>query len=601
MKLTSQALLAGLTAATSVFNVAANICANATFLSDGDSCVHVADPSNGDVTFVGSTVTNDDGNKVDTFLGVQYATQERFARSELLLNPQEAPGYNPTTGVLLAKEFGPACQQPTFPGLPPVSSLQSEDCLYANIYTPSGRSKEDALPVMVWIHGGSLYSGEGAQYAPFLLAGNEDVVVVTLNYRLAFLGFLPTGPDNEGALNGMLDVVQALEWVQKRISYFGGDPEMVTIFGESAGAYLVTLLSVRPEGEGLFLRAISESTYYQSLTKTPVLNETLPGLDDLMAMSGEAVANLTYFGTPPNTFVLGNVYLPTNPLDLFQEGPINPTDMIIGSNTYDAPSMSILSKEDLMDLSQVLFLFNPPALPSFTEEEENAIRSLYPLDSYNNSVVEANIQTNADTFYTCFAREMAQLASKTIDGNVFSYWYGHFSPSTDLLYNGLAEDVKAEITDPNFAFHGAETFLLFGNNLDNEDKSMSTELVARWAGFARSGNPQLSSSTTWDPVSPLLANNFDVPYLYMNSEGVTMVKSDKQKIKQCTEVIPQGIESISPEGWYFSSDADSDHTNDNGDQNGDSEKNKDAGGSATGVLSAATALTGFALLINLLV
>jgi len=582
MKLTAQALLAGLTAATSALNVAANICTNATFLSDGDSCVHVADPSNGDVTFVGLTVTNHDGNKVDTFFGVQYATQERFARSELLLNPQEAPSYDPTTGVLLAKAFGPACQQPTFPGLP-VPPLQSEDCLYANIYTPNGRSKEDALPVMVWIHGGSLYSGEGAEYSPVVLAGNEDVVVVTLNYRLGLLGFLPTGPDNEGALNGMLDVVQALEWVQKRISYFGGDPEKVTIFGESAGAYLVTLLSVHPEGEGLFLRAISESSYYQSLEKSPVLNETLPGLDDLMAMSGEAVANLTYFGTPPDLFYIGNVYLPTNPLDLFQEGPINPTDMIIGSNTYDAPSMTFLPKASLMDLSLVLFMFNPAAQASFTEEEENAIRSLYPLDNYNSSVVQANLQTNADAFYTCFAREMAQLASKTIDGNVFSYWYGHFSPSTDVYYAALAADVKAEITDPNFAFHAAELSLLFGDNLGNEDKPMSTELVARWAGFARSGNPQLSSSTTWDPVSPLLANNFDVPYLYMNSEGVAMVKSDKQKIKQCAEVIPLGIESTSPNGWYFSS------------------YDKDASGSATGILSAATALTGFALLINLLV
>ena len=236
-----------------------------------------------------------------------------------------------------------------------------------------------------------------------------------------------------------------------------------------------------------------------------------------------------------------------------------------------------------MDLSLVLFTFNPAAQASFTEEEENAIRSLYPLDNYNSSVVQANLQTNADAFYTCFAREMAQLASKTIDGNVFSYWYGHFSPSTDVYYTGLAADVKAEITDPNFAFHAAELSLLFGDNLGNEDKSMSTELVARWAGFARTGNPQLSSSTTWDPVSPLLANNFDVPYLYMNSEGVAMVKSDGQKIKQCAEVIPLGIESISPNGWYFSS------------------YDKDASGSATGILSAATALTGFALLINLLV
>jgi len=451
----------------------------------------------------------------------------------------------------------------------------------------------------VWILGGGLFSGQGADYSPVVLAWNEDVAVVTLNYRLGLLGFLPTGPDNEGALNGMLDIVQALEWVQKRISYFGGDPEKVTIFGQSAGAFLVTLLSVHPEAKGLFLRAISESSYYESLKKNPVLNDTLPGLDNLMAMSGEAVANLTYFGTPPNLFVFNTVYLPTNLLDLYQEGPINPTDMIIGSNTYDAYAIVSLPKASLMDLSLVLFTYNPEAQASFTEEEENTIRSLYPLDSYNNSVVQANMQTSADQFYTCFAREWAQLASKTIDGNVFSYWYGHFSPSTDGVYAGLAADVKAEISDPNFAEHAAELSLLLSDDADLsiEDKSMSTELVARWAAFARSGNPQLSSSTTWEPVSPLLANNFDVPYLYMNSEGVAMIQSDKQKIEQCAAVNPLGIESAGPDGWYFSSHADSDHTNDNGDQNGDSKKDEGTSGSATGVLRAATALTGFALLM----
>merc|ERR1719420_2109435 len=131
----------------------------------------------------------------------------------------------------------------------------SEDCLGLNVYAPSLAEK---LPVMVWIHGGSLDSGAGSLYPGEVLANAGNVIVVTINYRLGFLGYI-AHPDLNGTNFGLLDQVKALEWVRENIASFGGDPSNVTIFGESAGGASVLALMVSPLSEGLFQRVISES------------------------------------------------------------------------------------------------------------------------------------------------------------------------------------------------------------------------------------------------------------------------------------------------------------------------------------------------------
>ncbi|XP_037027605.1 venom carboxylesterase-6 isoform X2 [Bradysia coprophila] len=137
----------------------------------------------------------------------------------------------------------------------------NEDCLFLNVYTKQLPNKEShpRLPVMVWLHGGgfSFGSGNAFLYGPdFLVA--EDVVLVTLNYRLGPLGFLSVGGDASGNA-GLKDQVLALKWVQENIAAFGGDPQQVTLFGESAGAASVHFLMLSPLAAGLFHRAISES------------------------------------------------------------------------------------------------------------------------------------------------------------------------------------------------------------------------------------------------------------------------------------------------------------------------------------------------------
>jgi para-nitrobenzyl esterase len=148
----------------------------------------------------------------------------------------------------------------------------SEDCLYLNIYAPAETKPGANLPVMVWIHGGNNVSGSAKQYIPAKLAANENVVIVTVQYRLGPLGWFAheairgsaETPDDASANFGTLDLIQSLQWVKENIAGFGGDPGLVTIFGESAGGQNVASLIVSPLASGLFDRAIIQSGLFDS-------------------------------------------------------------------------------------------------------------------------------------------------------------------------------------------------------------------------------------------------------------------------------------------------------------------------------------------------
>ncbi|KAH0517877.1 Liver carboxylesterase [Microtus ochrogaster] len=143
--------------------------------------------------------------------------------------------------------------------MPPIS--MSENCLYLNIYTPAHAHEGSNLPVgvMVWIHGGALVAGMASGSDGSILAATEEVVVVTIQYRLGVLGFFSTGDQNARGNWGYLDQVAALRWVQQKIAHFGGNPGQVTIFGGSAGGTSVSSLVVSPISQGLFHRAIMQS------------------------------------------------------------------------------------------------------------------------------------------------------------------------------------------------------------------------------------------------------------------------------------------------------------------------------------------------------
>lgn len=194
-----------------------------------------------------------------SFKGIPYAAPPIGELRWSPPAPEQAWG-----GVRLADEYAPHCAQ-IDPGILWFELDEiSEDCLTLNVWTPATEGEQ--LPVMVWIHGGGYSNGSGN--IPRLNStrlARQGVVLVTINYRLSVFGFLnhpalaASRPDAPAGNYGLLDAVAALEWVQRNIAAFGGNPDNVTIFGESAGAGVVNTLLVMPSSEGLFHRAISQS------------------------------------------------------------------------------------------------------------------------------------------------------------------------------------------------------------------------------------------------------------------------------------------------------------------------------------------------------
>lgn len=190
------------------------------------------------------------------FRGIRYAQPATGSRR--FLPPIPAARWNDT---LDATQFPNRCSQPPTEYLGETIGSPSEDCLFLNIVTPA--DKGSGRPVLFWIHGGAFTSGSANDYDGSVLAAQGDVVVVTINYRLGLLGFLDLssfGDEFDGsASNGIRDQILALKWVRDNIADFGGDPENVTIFGESAGGHSVMSLLASPEAEGLFHKAIAHS------------------------------------------------------------------------------------------------------------------------------------------------------------------------------------------------------------------------------------------------------------------------------------------------------------------------------------------------------
>jgi para-nitrobenzyl esterase len=231
--------------------------------------------------------TINDG-KVKAFLGLPYAAAPV---GELRWKAPQPPAKWKDTRD--ATKFGAHCAQVhVFDDLIFQDDANSEDCLFLNVYTPAGVTAASKLPVMFWIHGGGYAGGSASEprhNGDFLPL--KGVVLVTINYRLGVFGFMATADlakEANGAAGnyGLLDMVAALQWVKANIRNFGGDPENVTIFGESAGSFAVSTLMASPAARGLFQKAIGESG--------AAFSDTLP-TDTLEArekQDGEWVASL---------------------------------------------------------------------------------------------------------------------------------------------------------------------------------------------------------------------------------------------------------------------------------------------------------------------
>ena len=287
------------------------------------------------------------------YKGIPFAAPP--VRSLRWREPQTVNSWN---DVRNAEAFAPACMQNgvSMPGETPPAI--SEDCLYLNIWTPA-QNAHARLPVMVWVHGGGFSSGSASMplYWGDRLA-RMGVIVVTFSYRLGTFGFLAhpdltrESPHHTSGNYGLLDQIAALQWIQRNIRAFGGDPGRVTIFGQSAGAISVSVLTVSPLAKGLFERAIAQSGgLFEPLQLAPkflLANAECDGEAYAASLPVHSVAEMR--ALPASDLLTGKVgalshpviepyVLPESPYDAFAGGRQHDVSILIGSNADEARAL----------------------------------------------------------------------------------------------------------------------------------------------------------------------------------------------------------------------------------------------------------------------
>lgn len=426
---------------------------------------------------------------------------------------------NPWSDTLSTTDFKPVCPQKKYEQEGSSFTIEGdEDCLYLNIWTPQIGSGNRA--VMVFIHGGGNQQGGASQIIGdtqiFLgknLAQRGDVVVVTIQYRLGPLGYLvhpgleAENPHNKSGNYAVLDQILALQWIQNNISNFGGDPNKVMIFGESAGGLNVGNLLTTPLAHGLFHRACIQSAapvindYNNSKNKgiNWVANFTTTGTDAQKIAYMRTITDynvlLQYESSPlaggavqlnwqP---VIDNVVFNDYPIQVFQSGNFNKVPLIIGSNSEE---MSLSAPQTVFP-AMVTALINSRVPPPYRAQA----LSLYPPGSNNAQAKESYIGILSDAQFTSTVRRTAQCVSLNQTEPVWRYFFTHKHTIPQLA--GLG------------SYHGMELFYVF-NNWENAtlgtgilfkpaDDSVQNVMLNYWVNFANTGNPNGSGLVQWPP------------------------------------------------------------------------------------------------------
>lgn len=434
--------------------------------------------------------------------------------------PQPAASWD---GVRECTEFGsvaPQTSQPfmeSYPGWA-MGAEQNEDCLYLNVWTPEGAS-DAPLPVMVWIHGGGYTIGSGSQglYDGRYLV-QQGVILVTTNYRLGALGFLAHEALNDESENGtsgnygILDQIAALEWVQRNIAAFGGDPDRVTIFGESAGGGSVWSLLVSPLAEGLFDGAIAQSPatlYMKHLADSQYgfrsmeevgedfglaigVNDHADPLETMRAASVEAILAASPRGEGGDGGIHlnndGMVYapivdgwvIPDDPITMLENNKQNQVPLIVGTNKDEGTMFTVFSPtpQDAAGYQALLDRDFGDAAPS--------VLAAYPADDPA-SIKAAVRDLFTDTVFKAPARIAASLVAE--GGNdAYLYFFGHRPPSSAGAMLG--------------SHHGGEILYTFDNmalfpKSTEEDASLGKAMSGYWTNFAKTGNPNSDGMQEW--------------------------------------------------------------------------------------------------------
>lgn len=423
------------------------------------------------------------------FLGIPYAAPPV---GQLRWRPPQSPAK--WTETLLTIDFRNTCVQNQAGEFAHPSI--TEDCLYLNVYAPRNfAEKPEARPVMVWFYGGGVVAGESNDYDGAKLAGQGDAIVVTVNYRVGFLGFFATPAlDREGhdfGNYGLMDQQFALKWVQANIAHFGGDPHNITIFGQSGGGTVVMANLVSPTAVGLFQKIINESGTHilaTPLSQAEKMGEKFAAKAGCMAdvsncLRALSPAKIITLGPPPVSYYIIDGKIITQPTyDSFKSGQFNRVPIMTG---LTADEQAFFLPELLLGEHRPLTTAQYEAFAeSFGKEYKQAILAAYPLSSYASPSL-AEIAA-AQGMKACTARRFDQLWSKYVP--VYAY---QFDDETAPSYLGKA-------SYPTRAFHTSELLYLFPlfhggqgtpHLLNEAQEQLSDELVGWWTNFARTGDP----------------------------------------------------------------------------------------------------------------
>jgi len=483
---------------------------------------------------------------VTRFLGIPYAKPP--VGPLRWMPPQPIAKW---TAVRDATKFGPICAQVTTLGPFAGPPNSNEDCLYLNVFTGDTTAKR---PVLVWIHGGGYFDGASNDYDPTKLVTRGKLVVVTINYRLNLFGFMANPAlDAEGhpfGNYGIMDMQAALRWVKRNAAAFGGDPDDVTVGGQSAGAGASSALVMSPGSKGLIHRAIFQSGGYSPFVPLSVSEDKgrkfaaaagctsgdiAKCLRALPASKIEALAGTASETSPliTNPMVDGTV-IPRQEIDLIEAGRFNQVPIMMGT-THDEGNFTngILQyfKKDRAPINQADYLAyvqktyggnagaggTPPAYPAGTAD---AVVAHYP-------VAKAGAQMAWDRAHSEMLACRGQYVAGEFAAHVTVYMYRFDDVTAQTYfprmpgYQPLAYHT-ADIAYIFIGYHGGPDGLHF--KLTPAQSQLSDHMIDAWAGFMRIGNPNGLGNAPW----PRWQKGADSPAYMLQRDGWKTVRTNGQ-------------------------------------------------------------------------
>jgi para-nitrobenzyl esterase len=448
-----------------------------------------------------------------SFLGIPYAAAPI---GDLRWRPPRP--HAPWARVLDATHFGDHCPQPPNPfGMP--GGL--EDCLFLNVYAPGSREGDERVPVMVWIHPGGGFGGESDDWNPVTLV-RQGVAVVTFNYRLGALGFLAhpaltaESPEHASGNYGLMDMQAVLRWVRSNIARFGGDPDNVTLFGQSAGGYAVRAQLASPAAAGLFHRAIVQTGAWDyrppqerspgfpaRITDAPLAIAETRGLAFAAAVGCaqqtaaclRAVPVDVVLASQPSVELTIDGKVLTQPIGAaFAAGDFNRVPVIEGT-AHDEWRMFVGFDESL---NGPLTAAGYPAAIATTFDasptEVASIASRYPLDGYPSPSIALGA-AGTDGALACPSRTDARTLSRRVPVFVYEFNDAQAPPVAFL----------PPVSFPYGAFHSSELQYLFApagpSSLNAHQQRLAETMAGYWTSFARAGRPSSPDGARWHRYS----------------------------------------------------------------------------------------------------